>query len=199
MQKSTEKILLERQDEELVKLIQEGNKEALEALYIRYQGLIYEVSYKYMLENGVAQMYLDDLVDVAIDGLFKAIETFTVGRDSSFLNLWWIIVERRQATFLQKTIETRVAYFDPLVIENCEISFLSDSHVDNSRSVDTSILDRIRKHADEFTQNERCYLEYFILGYKPLEIAEFFSWNRSRMYRIKKKAMDKLNKIIKSN
>ena len=197
--KSTEKILLERQDEELVKLIQEGNQEALECLYIRYKGLIYEASFQYLIENNIAQMYLDDLIDVATECLFIAIKQFTVGEDGSFLNTWWMITNRHQTKFLKKTIESRVSYYDPLIIENVGTSQLSDSHIDISRGVDISIIDRINKYAELFTLDERCFLEYYILGYKPLEIAEFFTWGKSKLYRVKKKAMLKLNKIIKSN
>ena len=197
--KSTEKILLERQDEELVKLIQEGNKEALEVLYIRYKGLIYESSYCYMIENHVAQMYLDDLVDVAVDALFIAVKDFVVGENKSFLNYWWLIANRRQTTFLQKTIDAKVLYYDPHIIENASVASLSDSQTETNNDMNTAFIKIISNNASAFSQNERCFLEYYILGYKPLEIAEFFSWNKSKLYRIKKKAMDKLNKIIKSN
>ena len=199
MAKSTAKILLERQDEELVKLIQEGNKEALEVLYIKYKGLIYESSYCYMIENHVAQMYLDDLVDVAIEALFIATRDFVVGDNNCFLNYWWLIANRRQATFLQKTIDAKVLYYDPYVIENASIASLSDSRIETNNDMNTAFVKIITNHASEFSQEERCFLEYFILGYKPLEIAEFFSWNKSKLYRIKRKAMDKLNRIIKSH
>lgn len=199
MKKSTEKILLEKQDEELVKLIQEGDKVAIETLYLRYKGLIYEVSYKYMKEHGVAQMYLDDLVDIATDGLFFAIKQFTVGQDNSFLNLWWAVVEKRHTTFLQKTINSRIVFFDPVVIENAEKSILSDSQKSACAGLSASIIEIIHKNAGRFSDDERCFLELYILGYKPLEIAEQFSWERNKLYRIKKKAMNKLNMIIKSN
>ena len=198
MLKSNEKILLERADEELVKLIQEGNKEALEALYIRYKGLIYELTYKYMLENNIAQMYLDDLIDVAVEALFTAADKYIVGQDKSFLNFWWAVVDRRQVTFLQETIDTHVLCYDPHFIENAG-SLLSDSQAEVVDEIGISIFEIIKNNEHRFSQMERCFLEYYILGYKPLEIAEFFSWDRSKLYRVKRKALDKLNKIIKSN
>ena len=199
MDKSTEKILLERQDEELIILIKEGSRESLATLYQRYKGLIYEISYKYMFEHDIAQMYLDDLVDVATESLFLAIDKFEVGQEKSFLNFWWAITERGQTRFLQETIEKSVSFYDPKIIENTAISGLLDSRIDMGFDIGISFLETIHKNINFFTQNERIFLEYFILGYKPLEIATFFSWSRPTLYRIKKKAIDKLNMIIKSN
>ena len=199
MLKNSEKALLEKRDEELVSLIQEGNQKALEELYIRYKGLIYEISYKYMMNNNVAQMYLDDLIDVATDCLMVASNSFTVGQDWSFLSFWWAITERKQKEFLTRTIEKRITYYDPCIYELVSIG-LHDSHSHlGTEGLGVSIIETIHKHASVFTEEELCYLEYYLLGYKPLEIAELFNLNRSRLYRIKKKAMNKLNKIFKSN
>ena len=57
----------------------------------------------------------------------------------------------------------------------------------------------IIKGNKELSSNEKIFLTYTLLGFKPLEIAEFNGWNRAKMYRIKAKAMGKLNKIFKSN
>ncbi len=192
------KLLLERQDEELVKQIQNGDRQALEVLYARYYGLIYEISYKFMFEYNVAQMYFDDLVDTAIDGLLIATKKFMPDKDNSFLNFWWAIVDRRHMTFLQKIIQTRMSPYDPYECDNLS-NELSDSNLETHLGVGVSLLETIHKEINAFSREEKIFLEYYILGYKPLEIAEFFSWNRQKLYRIKKKAMDKLNKIIKSN
>lgn len=199
MLKRQSKVLLEKEDEELVKMVQDGNEQVLEQLYVKYKGLIYEVSYKYMMNNKIAQMYLDDLIDIATECLLIACKDFNVGQDRSFLNYWWAIVERRQKDFQKKAIESRVYYYDPFMIEN-SVSSLSDSHPRGGyEGVFVSIIETINKNEDLFTQDERIYLKYFLIGYKPIEIAELLSWNKSKMYRVKNKAMDKLNKIIKSN
>ena len=198
MPRSYEKELLVRGDEELVILIQQGDEKAFETLFYRYKGLIYEVSYRFMLDYIVAQMYFDDLIDVAIDGLFIATREFTINKDMSFLNYWWSIVERHQLTFLNKIIDSRIIYCQPSVIENTGVS-LSDSEIRNLQGLESSIYDRITKNYNLFSQEEMLYLEHYLLGYKPLEIAEFLSWNKSKLYRIRKKSMDKLNKIFKSN
>ena len=188
MHKSDEKRLLERQDEELVKLIQEGKQEALETLFNRYKGFIYEVSLTFMIENHIAQMYFDDLMEVAIDCLLIACQDFLVDQGKSFLNYWWGITDKRLMTFLQRIIDLRQVTYDRNIFPD-----LPDSNAEQI------VYESFKKYHDRFTTEEKCLLEYLHLGYKPLEIAEFFSWNKSKLYRIKKKALDKLNKIIKSN
>ena len=199
MFKNDKKALLVSRDEELVKLIQEGNQLALDELYIRYKGLIYEVTYKYMITHNIAQMYLDDFIDVGIDSLIVAAKSFTVGQDWSFLSFWWVIMERKQNDFLSKTIESRVSYFDPMTFEYLATS-LNDSSPNNDIDVMShSLKETIRKYSGLFTDEEMCFLEYYLAGYQPLEIADLLSWNKSKLYRIKKKATSKLNKIFKSN
>ena len=151
-----------------------------------------------MIDKNIPQSYFDDLIDIGIECLFVALKDFRVGEDNSFLNYWWKIVERRQLTFVQDIFESRILYFDPFYLDNTG-HLLMDVPNKSEHLASENILRIIHKNEEHFSQDERNFLEYYILGYKPLEIAEFFSWNKSRLYRTKKRAMDKLNKIIKSN
>ena len=199
MKKTSDRTLLEQQDEELISMVQKGSIVAIEKLYESYKGLIYTVSITFLKENGLAQMYFDDLIDIATDTLLRCSQKYTIGNDNSFLNYWWGVTKNQFGSFLRKTVSTGIVYFDPNLVETSEICLFDSSHSTPTKGVEFTIEQIIKNNSDVFTLDERVFIEYFIQGLKPLEISELLSWNRSKMYRIKRSAMNKLNKIIKSN
>ena len=194
-----DRALLEQRDEELIALIQKGSITAVERLYEVYKGLIYNISITFLKENGLAQMYLDDLVDIATDALLRCSQKYVICEDNSFLNYWWSVTNNQFASFLRKTINTGVVYFDPYLVEASEICLFDSNKSVSMKNNDNSYKEFMRHNRQRFTVDERAFLDYYMQGLKPLEIAEILSWNKSKLYRIKKSAMNKLNKIIKSN
>lgn len=199
MKKESDRALLEQQDEELIRLIQKGSITAVERLYVNYKGLIYNIAINFLKENGLAQMYFDDLVDIGTDTLMKCAQRYTINEDNSFLNYWWSVTNNQFNTFLRKTINTGVIYFDPILVEASDICLFDSTRPSPSKSVDNVYKEIIKVNKHRFTASERVFLEYYIQGLKPLEIADVMGINRSKLYRIKKTAINKLNKIIKSN
>ena len=59
--------------------------------------------------------------------------------------------------------------------------------------------DILLKYPDEFTNIEKRFLIYLKDGFEIKEIAFFMGTNLSKVYRLRLKVLDKLNKIIKSN
>ena len=134
----------------------------------------------------MAQMHFVYLYDIALDGLYVACREYRTDMGKPFINYWWAIVERRHMSYLQDVSEHK---FEDIY---GDIDRKSDSQI-VSEAVD------IIKNHNSFSLDEKIYLTYSLLGFKPLEIAEFNDWNRAKLYRIKAKVMAKLNKIFKSN
>ena len=199
LKKASDRELLEQQDEELIMLIQKGSITAVEKLYDIYKGLIYNAALNFMNENGLAQMYLDDLVDVATDTLLRCSQKYIVDEKNSFLNYWWGVTHNQFNSFLRKTVNSGIVYFDPFLVETSEVCLCDSTRPALSRNADFSFREIIRHNKEIFTVNESIFVKYFLDGLKPLEIAQMMSWNKAKLYRIKKSAMNKLNKIIKSN
>ena len=199
MYKKNDRVVLEREDEDLIKLIRDGNKLAYDALYRRYKGFIYDVSYRFMVANKIAQMYLDDLIDVATECLIDSIKNYTIGEQYSFLNYWWAITEKNHMRFLKKIIDSRTFVYDPYLMETNEVLLFDSSAFSSTDFLALSLLEIIEQHKELFGEDEMIFIQLFLQGYKPLEIAEKLSWNKPKVYRTKKNAMLKLNKIIKSN
>ena len=198
MPKSESKRLLERQDEELVKLIQQGDNEAFEILFKRYEGLIYKLCYKFMTDYNIAQMYFDDLVDIAMFGLIKGTKDYVVDEEKSFLNYWWSIVDRHHMTFLSKLIDSKTTCYDPRIIEKT-LSTMNSLQSSSANNLGLSIFDILNEYSKVFSTDELNFLKHMYSGFEPLEIAEFFSWSKAKIYRLRRKAIRKLNKINKSN
>ena len=145
LKRVNDRALLEQRDEELIALIQKGSITAVERLYGVYKGLIYNISITFLKENGLAQMYLDDLVDIATDALLRCSQKYVICEDNSFLNYWWSVTNNQFASFLRKTINTGVVYFDPYLVEASEICLL-----DSNKSFSQTALGRGVKYDVQF-------------------------------------------------
>ena len=100
-------------DEELVKICKTKNQDAIAVLYLRFKGLIYSITFDYLTKHNIAQMYRDDLIDIATDSLFKAIDTFDGQEGSSFLNFWWTICLRSFSTHFKRIVSTKLFFYEP--------------------------------------------------------------------------------------
>ena len=186
-------------DEELARLSKENNRDALAVLYLRFKGLIYKITFEYSNKHNIAQMYGDDLIDIATDSLFKAINTFNPQEGSLFINFWWTITLRAFATFVKKMINQRILTFDPSMIDR-QYTYLSDNkQTEKMMTMNSLIEDVIKKNKDNFSSDELTFLKYFFLGYTVKEMSIEMQMPQSKIYRLRTKSLDKLNKIIKSN
>lgn len=84
-------------DEDLVKLAQQGNEEAQRVLLERYKYIASTKASLYFLPGGDH----DDLVQEGMIGLFKAIRDYREGRDSSFKSFSFLCVSRSIITALK--------------------------------------------------------------------------------------------------
>lgn len=197
MPEFSKKSFLKWQDEELVKLIRQGDRDAFNELGKRYIGLIYEITQKNIRDFNIAQMYFDDLIDIAQECLFVAVDNYITGQEKSFLNFWWSIVNLRQKSFYFDVVETKVLTLSPKLIE----STFSEPTIGDGMDIEEykrKAKEFIQKHKSVFTIDELTYLDYHLMFFEPLEVALVLSWSKPKIYRVRRSALAKLNRL-KSN
>lgn len=85
-------------DEELVLRAQKGNSDAELEIYSRYKNLLLKICRGYFLVDGS----IEDLVQEAMIGLFKAIKSFSRQKEVSFATYAGLCVKRQVQTAVKK-------------------------------------------------------------------------------------------------
>ena len=186
-------------DEQLVELCKQNNQDAVGILYGRYIGVARKVTFTYIKEHNIPEIYKEDLFDVSIDSFFKAIKKYENSEGRTFLNFWWMVTLRAFATFIKKVIASKIYYYDPTVIEASSYSMSDITRKEEKITLSNYFKEILEKHGWKFSETELCFLKYFLAGYKISEIANEMNLTKSRAYRLRVKVINKLNMIIKSN
>ena len=187
-------------DEDLVFIIQKGNMKAFTELFNRFNGLFYSISYSFMKDYHIPHLYLDDLISISTESLMVAIEKYSSGT-TKFISYWWSISNTKFKNYYAKNKDLQLA---------CGIEDFHDKQRYKMQDVDTvseqeyspiseELITLINKNINKFTNEEIKFLQLTFMEYKPLEIGEIIQWDRSKLFRIRRKALTKLNMIIKSN
>ena len=109
---------IEMTDDELIKLSQSGDDEALETVLIRYKPLVYKKSQPYYLAGGDD----DDVVQEGLIGLYKAVMSFDKTKFPLFKVFAGVCIERRILSAVKKASRLK---HNPLN------SYISLSNTDN--------------------------------------------------------------------
>ncbi|MDD6484603.1 MAG: RNA polymerase sporulation sigma factor SigH [Clostridiales bacterium] len=117
-------------DEELVKRAQQGNKEALECIILRYRKLVYSKSKSFFLAGADS----DDIIQEGLIGLYNAVMKFNVDKFPFFKVFAAICVKRRMITAVKEASRKK---HSPL---NSYVSLDNNTFDDES---DTTLLDLI--------------------------------------------------------
>ena len=88
-----------KNDEELIEIIRNGNKYALEHLIDRYKGLVNMKVGKYYIIGAERE----DIVQEGLIGLFKAIKSYQPDKQSSFKNFANMCIERQLITAIKSS------------------------------------------------------------------------------------------------
>lgn len=181
-------------DEELVLLIQKGHREAKGTLYVRFLGLIHRITYQFMDDYRVPQMFKDELLDESVDALFNAADKFDSSKQYVFFKFWWTIATRALASKYRSILRDKVVLVDPYLIENIK---LTDSYqIQDNETVRDVLPKTLLLSSAYFTVEEQSYLELSFKGCKREDICETLNWSKSKYYRVRKKVKNKLNKIF---
>ncbi len=173
---------------------------AFTELFNRFNGLFYSISYSFMKDYHIPHLYLDDLISISTESLMLAIEKYSAGI-TKFVSYWWSISITKFKNYYAKNKDLQLAcgtedfrdnqrykMQDAEIVSEPEYSPISDE-----------LIELINKYIDKFTKEEIKFLQLTFMEYKPIEIGEIIQWERSKLFRIRRKALTKLNMIIKSN
>lgn len=187
-------------DEDLVFIIQKGNHKAFNELFNRFNGLFYTISYKFITEYHIPNLYIDDLISISTDSLIIAINKFSHG-STKFISYWWSIVITKFKNYYAKNKDLQLACgiedFHEKQRYKLQDNEIASEPEYNPLSEELVLL--INQNIEKFTKEERLFLQLAFMEYKPLQIGDIVQWDRNKLFRIRRKAMNKLNMIIKSN
>ena len=187
-------------DEELVSAIQQGNQSAMLELFNRYNGLFYTVSYSFMNNYHIPHLYLDDFVSVATDSLLFALEKYVPGTNK-FISFWWSITVIKFKNYYAKNKNIQLACSEESFVDK-QRNKLQDIEANNVPKLDPlteDMVNVINININKFTKEELIFLQFALIGYDAREISSIVEWKKSKLFRIRRNALNKLNMIKKSN
>ena len=187
-------------DEELVNIIKQGNKEAFLELYKRFNGLFYTVSYSFMNNYHIPHLYLDDFISVATDSLMLAVEKFD-SKENKFVSFWWSIAITKFKNYYAKNTTLQLSCAEDTFLDK-QRNKLQDVEPSSEYEVDPlteDMISTINQNISKFTKDEIIFLQFSFFGYSSLEIGKIIEWKRSKLFRVRRDALNKLNMIKKSN
>ena len=88
---------MKQEDEELVRLVQQGDKRAQEDLLLKYKPLVKTRARTYFLIGADTE----DIIQEGMIGLFKAVRDYDAGRDASFYTFADLCVSRQMYNAVQ--------------------------------------------------------------------------------------------------
>lgn len=170
-------------DEELISVIRDGDKEAMDILMDKYKGMVLGKAKSMFILGGDS----DDLIQEGMLGLFKAVRDYDCGRDASFRTFAQLCVNRQLYTAVQASnrkkhlpLNSAISLSQP-VGENGEEGseeVLADYlYADNSSNPEEYMIgreesDRLEELIEkELSPFERQVLELHLTGMGYVEIA----------------------------
>lgn len=205
------KNLEELSDEELVKLSQEGDKEALETILSRYKNLVYSKSRPYFLAGADD----DDIIQEGFIGLYKAVKDFDGDRFPFFKVFAGVCVTRHIITAVKAAsrkkhlpLNSYVSLDKNTYDDESDIPLQSILVFNELQDPEAILIDRENTHGMEYKINKAlstlemevlvCYLD----GMSYQEIADKLSKDAkavdNAMQRIKKKLKGTLDSVVEN-
>ena len=169
-------------DEELIRMLRNGNVEITDFIMEKYKNLVRKKARAMYLIGGDN----DDLIQEGMIGLFKAIRDYDIGRDASFATFADLCVARQMYTAVQAAGRKKHAPLNSYVSlyagngsdKTEEEKKLLDSLVSRDEQnpeellIDRENVERIEKAIEsELSSFERQVLDLYLTGMKYTEIA----------------------------
>lgn len=187
-------------DEELLELIDEDDKSALEHLIDKYKGFILSKTRNYFLVGGDRE----DVIQEGLIGLYKAIRDYEVDRPSSFRGFAELCITRNIITAIKTAsrqkhipLNSSLSLDKPLYQQESERTLLDIVEGSHSLNPEEMIVNQERLHqieeklASMLTELERKVLELYLEGrtYKEIsvEINRHVKSIDNALQRVKKK------------
>ena len=178
-------------DIELIALHREGNIDAFDSIYKRYNKLIKKISRSYFLVGGDS----DDVEQEGLLGLLRAVNTYDLSKNVPFSSFAAMCIDSsiKTAVRLSRGKNQTPLNDAEMISEKLALSIVSDPEADFIESeTGKEFVDKI---FDGLSDTERKILNMYISGYKYKEIAdEVGTDNKSvdnALQRCRKKIMEK--------
>lgn len=153
---------------DLIVLAKSGNNVAIDEILKKYKHLVLAISRKYYLLGGDRE----DLVQDGMIGLFKAINTFDIGKSDNFKNYAMRIVEREMISAIRRENANKNRILDESVLLD-DVELL---HGDNYPEIDIITKESYKELSDEIlsvlSSLERKVVTLYLKGYQYLDIAK---------------------------
>lgn len=153
-----------------------------------------------MRENKIPQLYLDDFMSIANESFQLAVEKFEIG-NGSFRNFWWTITLTKFKNYYARNNSIQLNTDDVSLRDKINQK-LRDEELESKEQynpLSNEIVILINNNIDLFTEDERIYLQFVFMSYSNQNICTILGWKKNKLFRIRHIAIEKLNKIIKSN
>lgn len=142
-------------DEELVRLAQSGNKEALECIILRYRSLVYSKSKSYFLAGADD----DDIIQEGLIGLYNAVMKFNVDKFPFFKVFASICVKRRMLTAVREASRKKHSPLNSYVSldnsdEDSDASFMNLIPAGDAQNPEAILIDRENINGMEYKINQ---------------------------------------------
>lgn len=183
-------------DEQLVYMINDGNEEANNILYEKYNNLIYKELNKVKISSYALHIEWQDLVQEAMVGFANAISSFNQEFEAKFSTYATLCIRRRLFNFLKKHssgnnfLSNNTVSID-LVNNDISVDISTDQEPLNKLIID-ELLDEVFEKISKLTEEEQKILDYATNGIKPEIIARMTGKNVKSVYNILHRVRKKL-------
>ena len=198
-----------KNDEELIEIIRDGNKYALEHLIDRYKGLVNTKVGKYYIIGAERE----DIVQEGLIGLFKAIKSYQPDKQSSFKNFANMCIERQLITAIKSSNRQKHMPLNSYLSLNMNAYDTSEDNQNDADLLEVFNANLIEEPLDTITQKEyyqiientidktlsdfeKQVLNFYMQGESYVQIAERLNTPvksiDNAIQRIRKKAMKEI-------
>lgn len=188
-------------DYELVLLAQEGNEDAINALYKKYTPIIVKKSKNAFLNATHHGIEIDDIIQECFVGFDEAIKNFSQNDKATFYTFSMICVERQISNYLRRTTRIRnKALNEAINIDDANVKMIS-SNIDIENDIighdyDKNIIEEVRNN---LTQFEKDVLNMLLKGFSFDEIAKKLNKDKKAIYNTFQRIKVKFKKISKND
>lgn len=171
-------------DYELVLLAQEGNEDAINALYKKYTPIIVKKSKNAILSTTLHGIEIDDIIQECFVGFDEAIKNFSQNDKATFYTFSMLCVERQLSNYVRMATRTKDKVLNEAInIDDATIKKIRSS-IDIENDVigqvyDKNMLIDVRKSLTFFEKN---VLDMRLKGLSIDEIADKLNKDKKAIY-----------------
>ncbi len=202
--KSTQKYS-ENTDEEIVKLIHLGDKEAQDYLMNKYKNLVRLKARTYFIVGADKE----DIIQEGMIGLYKATRDYKIDRKTTFYSFADLCITRQIITAIKAAtrqkhipLNSYVSLYKPIFEENNERTYIEMVHEQKQSNPEELFIGReerkyIEEHmAESLTDLERKILKLYLQGISYVQISDIIHKDQKSIDNALQRVKRKVNKIL---